>query len=230
MGGGLVEAGPSSTRTMSPDRALPAPDSEWRRQVLALDETYHPKVRQLAVNMEWWIRACIRNNRDNGYWFVVAGPEGVGKTHCARRAHQYILERQIDAYHRGWLTDSSLHSPALLRWDLVADGDDADFRYTMDNEVAPARAVIIDDVGAETDRYRSAVPMARLKAVLDMADDCNKWLLVTTNIARPDWPERFGIRVAGRLGSEGAKQRTRYLTLFGVPSYRAHGSTPSTPS
>lgn len=200
------------TTSPSDDRTIPAPDASWRRGVLRLDESHHPKVEMLGKVVEWFCRACLRNNREKGHWLVIAGGPGCGKTHCAEIAAAYIGERQIDAYRRGWLQNSSVYAPAFIRWETVADMDDGDFAAILDRLIMPARAVILDDVGAETDRFKSGVPLVRFKAVLDACS--HKWLLITTNIPKRNWQKTFETRTADRLMS------ARFLGLFEVPSYR----------
>lgn len=201
----------SRGKTIAPSDEIPPPDTAWRAAVMKLDETHHPKVEMLAKCGEWFCRASQRNNRSKGHWLVLAGSPGCGKTHVAEKVRGYITQRQIDAYSRGWLS-GELHAPAFLRWDRVCKMDDDDFDAVVDRVVKPARVVILDDVGAEIDQFKNGAPIVRLKAILD---DCErKWLLMTTNISKPDWAETFGARITDRL------KEARYLGLFEVPSYR----------
>jgi DNA replication protein DnaC len=197
---------------LADDAAIPASDPTWRQRVLGLDHAFHPSVDRLAKTIEWFCRACLRNNRSKGHQLVLAGGAGVGKTHCARIAATYIGERQIDAYSRGWLNGTSLYSPAFVRWNEIADAKDHDWDAILTQLIIPARVVIIDDVGAETDQFRSGVPNNRLKTVLDDAE--RKWLLVTTNVPKARWEAEFGVRNADRL------LPAHYLSLFSTPSYR----------
>jgi len=145
---------------------------------------------------------------------VVAGQTGCGKTHVARRIHEFVGLRLVDAYHSGWLPDTKLDSPAFLRWDRVAEMDDDDWDATVDRWVMPTHLVVVDDVGAETDRYKSGVPKSRLKQLLDICE--HKWMFLTTNIGREEWEPTFGQRTADRL------KEAKYLSMFDVPSYRGH--------
>lgn len=157
-------------------------------------------------------RSCLRDARERGHWLVIIGNTGVGKTHVAERVAQYVGARQIDAWARGWWIGNHIGAPAFLRWDRVADMGEDEWRAIMEREIAGARLVVLDDVGAETDRYRSGLPTARFKAVLDHAE--HKWLLVTTNVPANQWKARWGDRTADRMS------QARVLDLTQVPSYR----------
>lgn len=193
-------------------------NDRWRAFHLGMDEGHHPKARSLALNAEWFAKAYLENDRTNGDSLCIAGNTGCGKTHAARRIWQYVHARQIAAWAAGKFGPvDHIGAPAFMRWDKVAEVTDAEWVEIIASEVKPSRLVILDDIGADTDRFKSGVPARRLKEVLDAAE--GKWLLVTTNIARPDFKNHFGQRVADRL------TRCRYLGLFEVPSYRAKKAT-----
>jgi len=72
--------------------------------------------------------------------------------------------------------------------------------------------LVLDDLGAETDRYRSGVPTARLQRVLELME--HRWLLITTNVPKDKWRERWDQRICSRL------EASAYISLFHVPDYR----------
>ena len=76
---------------------LPPGSPEWRRTVLGIQENHHPKVKLAAECAERFIRSCLRDIRDGGTWFAVAGQPGCGKTHLAKRLANYYDTRIIDA-------------------------------------------------------------------------------------------------------------------------------------
>lgn len=194
------------------DRAIPAPNVEWRQKVLGLDEDHHPKVRTMAIAVEWFCRASIRNNRERGHQLYLAGNVGCGKTHLSERARDWIAANQISAYAKGWLHGESIHLPCFFAWERLVAMDQDDYDAVIDRNMEPSRVVILDDVGAEIDRYKSEEPLMRLKQVLDVCK--HKWLLITSNIQRRDWEAQFKPRVADRLAD------CRYVDASDVPSYR----------
>lgn len=191
---------------------MPNPSPEWRSRVIGLDEAVHPNVSTMAKAAEWFSKACLRDNRSKGSWMVLCGDTGVGKTHVAKKVGAYVRAHQIDAYASGWIRSDNLFSPVFARWDTIADASDREFNELLDYEVRGAWLVILDDIGAETDRFKSGVPEARLKAILDASE--NKWLLMTTNVHPDSWEERWGRRVQDRL------REAIIITLDGVESYR----------
>jgi hypothetical protein len=104
-------------------------------------------------------------------------------------------------------------SAAILNWSrycsAVERGDAGAWRL---GEVLEADVIVIDDVGAESDRFRSGESKADLR---DFLEACrNKWLMVSTNIQKADWMDAFGARVADRLCA------ARRFDTAGIPSYR----------
>ena len=191
---------------------LPPASPEWRRTVLGIQESHHPKVKLAAECAEKFIRSCLRDIRDGGTWFAVSGQTGCGKTHLAKRLANYYDTRIIDAWHRGWIPDDNVSSSVFLDWPKVASAKDWVFDDICENELWDARFVIIDDIGAESDRYKSGEPATRLLRVLNRLE--KKWLFVTTNVAPSAWRETFDQRIADRLLG-GA-----YVSMFEVPSWR----------
>lgn len=191
---------------------MPDPSPLWRTRVLGLEETVHPDVATMARAAEWFCKACLRDNRSKGNWLVLTGDTGIGKTHVAKKVAAYIRTHQIEAYASGWIHTDNLFSPVFARWDTIADASDKEFSELLDYEVRGAWLIVLDDIGAETDRFKSGVPEARLKAILDACE--RKWLLMTTNVHPDSWEERWGRRVQDRL------RDAIIITLAGVPSYR----------
>lgn len=110
---------PNSDSTMSQRNGKAPPwsqDASWRALNIGLNEGHHPKVERLAVTAEWFSKSCLRNDRTHGAWAVIAGNTGCGKTHASLKIAQYVAERQIDAWHKGWLGSiTHLGSPAFLQ-------------------------------------------------------------------------------------------------------------------
>jgi DNA replication protein DnaC len=64
-------------------------------------------------------------------------------------------------------------------------------------EVDESSMVIIDDIGTETDRYRTGIPCSRLCQLLDHCR--NKWLWITTNKHPNEWATTWDKRVEDRM-------------------------------
>lgn len=204
--------GPTSG-TSRPLRLLPEPNPEWRRKVFELDEDHHPKVAALALSAERFARACLMDIRDGGTRFVIAGNTGVGKTHVAERIARFIGSRQIDAWARGWWLGNHIPSPCFLRWPDAVRYPDPRWDDTL-AEAKAARLIILDDLGAENDRFKNDESSVRLHAMFEVLRPDWKWLLVTTNVPAAQWKARWDQRIADRL------MACKRIDLTSVPSYR----------
>ncbi len=198
--------------TQRPQPQLPPPSGEWRQAHLGLDET-HPKVAAMAMSAEKFIRSALRDLRGGKTWLIITGQTGCGKTHVAERLRYYWDANLIDAWSRGWVRGSHLPACSFLDWIRVASESDAAFEARMNDELFDARFAVIDDLGAESQKYKNGETAARLLRVLNIMD--GRWLLVTMNVEPANWERAWGKRVADRLMS-GAR-----LSMFEVPSYRS---------
>lgn len=199
--------------TNSNAKRLPAPNPEWRQKVLGLDERHHPKIASLAASAERFAVACLRDIRDQGTAFAIAGQTGVGKTHVVERICRYVGSNQVEAWARGWWTGDHIPRPCVLRWPSVVAAKDDVWSDCMD-EVRAARLVVLDDLGAEGDRYRNSESVVRLHMVFEHLRPAWKWILVTTNVPILQWKARWDQRIADRL------MTFARIDLTSVPSYR----------
>jgi DNA replication protein DnaC len=181
--------------------------------VFGIDEDHHPKVAAMALSAEKFTRACLRDLRDNGTRFVIAGQTGVGKTHIAERITRYIATRQIDAWAWGWWTGSHIPAPSFIRWPDAVRAKDESWE-TIVGETQAARFIVLDDLGAENDRYRNDEGTSRLHTLFETLRPAWKWLLVTTNVPVAQWKSRWDQRISDRL------MACARIDLTSVPSYR----------
>lgn len=171
-----------------------------------------PKHRTAGECAEAFVQRALRDATDRGTWLVIAGRTGSGKSHLARRIRDLFNGSLIHAQAMGWMKPRGhLPGAAFARWELRSRCHDGEWQE-WSNDVSAAILTIVDDVGAETDEFKSGKPIQRLKEILDLCE--RKWLLITTNVEPSNWRERFGVRVADRLMS------AKRVTLFDVESWR----------
>lgn len=168
---------------------------------------------------EQFVRSCLRDLRNNGTWMVLAGNTGCGKSHVADRIRHYYDTRRITAWDLGWLgAATSLPSAAWVHWPAACELRDDAFAEWFE-EASGARLVIIDDFGAESERFRNGANDSRLLRVLEVCDPRRgRWLFSTTNVPPAEWSTRYDQRIADRLRS------ANRMSLFEVPSYRVKGN------
>lgn len=207
---------PSETRaavayTVSRIKSLALePDPQWRERVLQLNLAHHPQVNTLAEWGEWFIRRAFNDHREDGTWLVLSGQPGCGKTHVARRVKRYLKDYNFDMYVRRG--GARLPNIEFFDWPRLAEIPDEGNFAEASVDLMEADIAVLDDIGSETDRFRSAASNSRLRRVLDSLE--GRWLLVTTNIPQSRWNDVFGNRVADRLSA------ARYFNGEGIPSYR----------
>lgn len=195
---------------MTPEEWL-LPSAYWRSKALGLDESHHPAVAKMSEALERFTKACMTDGKTRTKGIVLYGGTGVGKTHAAGRVADYVGRFQIHFWNLGLLKAYHLGLPARMRWPVAAAMDDQQWREAMQT-VAGARLAVLDDVGAESDRFRNGQASTRLWQVLEATAE--KWVMVTTNVPSSDWRERWGVRVEDRLASFGR------CDLSGVESWR----------
>lgn len=189
---------------------------EWRAKHIGLDETWHPQVKRLSETAGAYTRHCIRNWPRRSRWLVIGGQTGSGKTHASKRILERFGECRIWAWEQGYWGGRIPHA-MFWPWSKLV-GLDEDQWDTAVEDIAgyslPKRAdlLVIDDVGAETDRYKTGVPTERLQAILDLME--HRWLVVTTNVPRSEWDKRWDRRISSRL------QMAGYVSCMQVPDYR----------
>jgi hypothetical protein len=194
-------------------RLLTERDPQWWAGKIGLDTSHHPRVAKLAEWAGYFIRRTLSNNRTNGTWLVLDGPTGTGKTTVGRWCSRVFNAYSVDAFYAGSWGNSHKPSAGVLSWsqcciDLERNGSQYKIDEAMGREV-----LVIDDVGSESDRFRSGSSKAQLR---DLLEDCrNKWLLISMNIEKKDWLDVFGARVADRLDA------AKIFSTTGIPSYRS---------
>lgn len=130
---------------------------------------------------------------------VLSGLPGCGKTHIAQRVWAWAQLTALTRWEHLRCPSDALPTVHFADWFKLADDD----RCTVsmwDNFVRGAGAYslfVLDDIGAETDRYRTGVPTARLCELLNTR--ANKFTLITTNVPFAKWRERWDARVEDRL-------------------------------
>lgn len=178
-------------------------------------EITHPDLEKLCAAASSFATRWFHRG-DGKRWCVVAGPVGTGKTHVSRRLCRWAQLVAFDAWGQAWapVTGGALPIATHFNWLEYASPERCDGEQWQDflGIVEESSWVFVDDIGTETDRYRTGVPAQRLCELLNLCR--SKFLWMTTNIHPRDWPEKWDKRVEDRL-------LTADIIEVNAPSYRS---------
>ena len=212
---------PESVRTPSTNQNRVAPPLRpsldafpvdvWRKKVFGFDET-HPGVQKLTKEVESFIKRACLNRRNHHTWLVICGGTGTGKSSLAKAACDFFNRHSVDLWFEAlWSCGGSTPEAVMVDSASMATMEDKGWETYID-DLGRCQLIVLDDLGSETDRFRSGTPASRLRRLLEQSQ--NKWLIATTNTAKADWPSVFDNRVASRLSG------ARVITTTGIPDYR----------
>jgi len=170
------------------------PDPDWQFRVFGLEVT-HPQVSRLLDRAELFVKRALLNARTNPKLLVVAGRNGCGKTHVAWRCHDYLQRAAIQGWEKRWWKNRLLVS-VFNPWSQLA-GTSEDERDGVWRDCIESDFLVLDDVGSETDQFKSLVPTENLRLMLD--ERLGRFTMITTNISPKNWGTKWGPRVADRL-------------------------------
>lgn len=169
---------------------------EWRSKWLGLDESSHPEVRAMSLAVEQFCKRARMNDRNGPRLLVLGGKNGTGKSHAARKAFHYFNAVAISTLDHGGWGRSMIPHAEFCEWTDIAESEPGR-ESTQWNAMIEASLAVIDDVGADVDRFKSGLPVANLARLLNARE--RKWTIITTNNPPETWAERFDKRVADRL-------------------------------
>lgn len=202
-----AKSGPTLRLPLGPENQ----SQEFRRKLLQLDESHHPKVANMALAAEWYVRALSVNDISRGRSIVFSGSPGCGKTKVARRIYKFSSAWGADLI----LAHRAFHWASLwVDWPKVAESDDESDFSDISQQIESATLVVLDDVGSESDRFKNGVPASRLRRVLTSIEKQKIWCVVTTNLSKEKMLDNYDARGADRL------EAFQWMELGEVPSYR----------
>ena len=175
-------------------------------------EANHPDIQSLADAAEAFCAHWFHRN-GHGQLRVAVGKPGCGKTHVGRKVWEWARAVSLSRWEQQPATDY-IPSIVFTPWASVASPEKmsgAEFADWM-AEIDSATMIVVDDIGTETDQYRTGVPTQRLCQLLNRCE--SKWLWLTTNKAPEHWAQAWDIRVEDRL-------LAGHVFTSSAPSYRS---------
>lgn len=166
--------------------------NEWQRKWLTMD-AYSPDIQILADFVEAFAGRFAHYSKQNRH-AVVVGATGIGKTHAAKKLVAWAEKLKITLYYQH--TWKKIPRIEFFQWNAIALLSRPEFQLWV-NDRTETDLIVLDDVGAESDTFKSGEPTARLGEFLDTFSE--RWLFVTTNIPVEKWNSVWDARVADRL-------------------------------
>lgn len=182
----------------------PRPSSaEFNRDYCRL-ELCSPEVLDMVSTAAEWMANCLANIQGGPRLLVLCGNNGTGKTRVLRGLQDFLKRGRIDAWAAGWWPKNppEVRYADWTRWANLDPSRTDEERMAMEDLNNP-EVLLLDDIGAEVDRYKSGLALANLCDLLTAR--AWKWTAVTTNYLPENWvgtetaPGRFGKRVGDRL-------------------------------
>lgn len=183
---------------------------DWIDKILKV-KRYHQKHQELVLYgyefaWDWFYK---RNPR----CLTICGESGVGKTYFMKRLEAWAGSMRMQAWEvGGWKGNP----PLIWRvyWpDLVASYQDQGKWDDLLPSLAEPSLLLMDDVGKESDRYKSGDNKRILISVLSHRQ--YKWSVISTNKRPENFSKDWDFATEDRLFRNGGN----IVNLFGVPSY-----------
>lgn len=174
--------------------------TDWQTKHLRLLQT-HQGVQEMANRAQDFAKRYAGEDYSKPTILVICGETGSGKTHISKALYSWARN------YSGRVGASALWVAWPESCRDIMDGYDGVVRDAWE-----AHFLALDDIGSETDRYKSGLTVDSLCQILSRRE--RKFTVVTTNISPAKWNERFDIRIADRL-----MRNSEVCDLSEVPSY-----------
>lgn len=121
---------------------------------------------------------------------ILTGPAGVGKTHTMKAVYEWMRNLPWTMLKEHWKITPT------AKWKEFSRHMEDD-RFQRDASMSHM-AMFIDDVGTETDRFKTGEGIEELRLLLDERQK-RGWTMMSTNVPPAEWARRWDDRVADRL-------------------------------
>lgn len=201
-----LELPPSSNDKKEPERKnvsvkpknadkLPDLETAWQRRWLGLKCT-HLSVQTAATATERFCADWLKHQTP-GRKLILFGSSGCGKTAIVLRVMNWARQNARNAVNtKQW---NKWPMCKFIRWQSIIDDlESGDSIATIVDPLAEESMLGIDDIGAESDRFKGGKPADALAYLLSLCQR-RTWLIISTNEAPETWAERWDTRVEDRL-------------------------------
>lgn len=182
----------------------------WSDRVLKI-RRYHQEHDDMCLAIHTMAGDWFRNR--NPHVLTIAGNSGCGKTMATKAFHRYCGSTATRALYGGGYTLET-PSPWWAYWpDVMASYNDGEAWADLLPSLTDPVILFMDDVGQESDRFKSGDMSRALLSVL--SHRARKFTVITTNVEPDRFPEVYGKAVEDRLYRNGGV----LVEMFGVRSF-----------
>jgi len=189
-------------------------NDDWQRRHFGLTVT-HPLVQTACDHAKKLLFDWCQNK--DPHLLVLAGHVGCGKTTLMDDSVKFARHAAITVWEKGsWPNKvptvhrvewpslcAAVEDKSITLEDALKDAIDCDF-------------LGLDELGAETDRYKSGIFISALATLLGRR--ARKWTLAVTNVPPSKWSTVWDVRVDDRFF-----RNSTILDMSKVPSYSKNG-------
>ena len=151
------------------------------------------------------------NNKSDKSLLVIVGVYGNGKTHTARAIYKFCSDAAMSAFETQRWGGGKIPSAIFISWPEASSAF-ADKRFGLMQDAVENDLVVLDDIGAETDQFKSGICKDKLCQILSRRE--RKFTVVTTNIGPANWETELDGRINDRL-----MRNSVIVDISNVPSY-----------
>jgi DNA replication protein DnaC len=168
----------------------------WQRRWLDL-EVHHPDIQTLADIAQEFAFAWFQHK--NPKRVTIVGEVGCGKTHVSKAIAFWAQRSAYDRWFKGSKATYELPRVEFVKASRMLSPETypSDSFETRLEAICGSAMAILDDIGTETDQYRTGIPAARLARILDACQERHLW--ITTNKLPSAWNQTWDRRVEDRL-------------------------------
>ena len=180
---------------MKPEKGFPPLSDPWQAKWLKL-RVCHPTIQEAADATKSFGLSWFRHERARR--LVLSGRSGCGKTELAKSLFAWARALSFMSWEKGHYRQPP--SVGFILWQEVCDRLE-DPRASMTELLADAvneSLLIVDDIGAESDRFKSGKSTDALCYLMTRRQD-KGFTFLTTNVPPDGWQTKWDERVRDRL-------------------------------